>query len=59
MRDLLSGRAMWRRCINTWRALLTGDAERPVVVRAHFFGQVLAIAGCTMLAVSVVGLLLQ
>jgi len=59
MRGLLSGRAMWRRNMNTWRALLTGDAEEQVVERAHFFGEVLAIAGCTMLAVSVVGLLLQ
>jgi len=59
MRGLLSGRAMWRRYMNTCRALLTGDAEEQVVVRAHFFGQVLAIVGCTMLAVSVVGLLLQ
>lgn len=50
---------MWTRHMNTWRALLAGDAEEQVVVRANFFGQVLAIAGCTMLAVSVVGLLLQ
>jgi hypothetical protein len=50
---------MWRRYMNTCRALLTGDAEEQVVERAHFFGEVLAIAGCTMLAVSVVGLLLQ
>jgi hypothetical protein len=59
MRDLLRWRAMWTRYMNTWRALLAGDAEEQVVVRANFFGQVLAIAGCTMLAVSVVGLLLQ
>ena len=45
--------------MNTWRALLTGDAEEQVVERAHFLGEVLTIAGCTMLAVSVVGLLLQ
>lgn len=59
MRGLLRWRAMWTRHMNTWRALLAGDAEEQVVVRANFFGQVLAIAGCTMLAVSVVGLLLQ
>ena len=59
MRGLLSGRALWRHYMNIWRALLAGDAEEQVAVRANFFGQVLAIAGCTMLAVSVVGLLLQ
>ena len=59
MRGLLSGRAMWRRYMNTWRALSAGDAEEQVVERAYFLGEVLTITGCTMLAVSVVGLLLQ
>ena len=45
--------------MNTWRALSAGDAEEQVVERAYFLGEVLTITGCTMLAVSVVGLLLQ
>jgi hypothetical protein len=58
MVHVLGRNSFWKRCLNTRRALLNGDADQQLEQRTYWFVLALAGAGCIMVTVSIVGLLL-
>jgi hypothetical protein len=58
MVHVLGRNSFWKHCLSTRRALLNGDADQQLVQRTYWFVLALAGAGCIMVTVSIVGLLL-